>query len=134
MKRETSQGVAGIERRVTIAEVLPREKSRIVYEYDFGDSWLHEILVEKIDGRVPGAPYPMCVDGKRACPPEDCGGIGGYAELLEVLSDPGHEEHEDKLEWLGGQFDPKAFDLGEANGALKPLWRRTRKKALAAKV
>jgi len=121
------------ESRVTIADVAPRARSKFVYEYDFGDTWLHEIKVEKIEDRLPGAPYPMCLDGERACPPEDCGGIGGYAELLEILADPKHEEHAERLEWLGGQIDPEAFDLGEANRGLKPLQRRIRKKTLATK-
>jgi hypothetical protein len=90
-----------------------------IYEYDFGDSWQHEIKIEKIlppeDQR-----YPVCLAGKRACPPEDCGGFPGYLHLLEALSDPGHEEHEDMRDWIGGDFDPEAFDLVETN---KALWR-----------
>lgn len=80
------------------------------YEYDFGDSWNHQILLQEIVPREKGARYPRCVGGERACPPEDCGGIWGYEALLEVINDPAHEEHEEMLEWLGGQFDPERFD------------------------
>lgn len=91
-----------------------------IYEYDFGDSWLHEIKIEKVLTPEKNQRYPVCLAGKRACPPEDCGGFPGYQHLLEALSDPGHEEHEDMLDWIGEDFDPEAFDLVETN---KSLWR-----------
>lgn len=81
------------------------------YWYDFGDDWWHEIVIEK---RLPpdaAAKPAVLLDGAMACPPEDCGGISGYYALLDILSDPEHEEREDLLAWLGGAFDPKAFDL-----------------------
>jgi hypothetical protein len=106
-------------RRVTLAQIAPREKRKFVYEYDFGDSWEHEILVEKILPPEPGAKYPQCVKGKGACPPEDVGGVWGYANFLEAIHNPEHEEHEMYLEWIGGEFDPEAFDLERANLALK---------------
>jgi len=68
-----------------------------------------------------GKRYPVCLTGKRACPPEDCGGIWGYAGFLEAIQDPRHPEHEDMLEWVGGEFDPEAFDLDEVNTALQSL-------------
>ena len=80
------------------------------YMYDFGDGWAHLITLEKILPAKSDQTYPQCLKGKRACPPEDCGGIWGYADLLEILSDPNHEEHENRLEWLGGEFDSEAFD------------------------
>lgn len=80
------------------------------YEYDFGDSWHHTVRLEEIVPRVKGTKYPRCVDGARACPPEDCGGIWGYQELLEVLHDPTREEYKETLEWLGGKFDSEQFD------------------------
>jgi len=80
------------------------------YDYDFGDGWEHEITLEAIVPRRKGEKYPRCLGGARACPPEDCGGVGGYEDLLAVIRDPGHEEHERMLEWLGGRFDPEKFD------------------------
>ncbi|MFE2992241.1 plasmid pRiA4b ORF-3 family protein [Streptomyces sp. NPDC059262] len=92
------------------------------YTYDFGDNWEHDILVEAVEDAEPGTAYPRCLTGRRACPPEDCGGVWGYEYLIEILADPKHEEHDDRLEWLGldsaDQFDPAAFDLAEVNTAL----------------
>jgi hypothetical protein len=95
------------------------EKSKFSYEYDFGDGWEHTILVEKILAPEKGAQYPVCVKGKRACPPEDVGGVWGYQNFLEAIADPEHEEHEEYLVWIGGEFNPEAFDLNEVNGALR---------------
>ena len=80
------------------------------YEYDFGDSWIHKIKFEKIIQATVGEKYPKCIDGQMACPPEDCGGIGGYYDLLSVLNDPKNEEYNEMIEWLGGEFDPEKFD------------------------
>jgi hypothetical protein len=102
------------ENRVKLSQIAV-EKSRFVYEYDFGDSWRHEILVETVLPAVDGIRYPICTAGKRACPPEDCGGVGGYERLLEIIADPDHEEYTSMLEWLGAPFDPEAFDLERAN-------------------
>ena len=92
------------------------------YEYDFGDSWEHDILVEAIQPAEPGVRYPRCTAGRRAGPPEDCGGVWGYAHLLSVLASPRHPEHAGRLKWLGLQspadFDPARFDLAEVNGTL----------------
>jgi hypothetical protein len=82
------------ERRFQLKQVAPQEKIKFVYEYDFGDSWEHQISVEKITQPDSGIQYPICIKGKRACPPEDVGGIGGYYErFLEAMNDPNHEEH-----------------------------------------
>ena len=86
--------------------------------YDFGDGWEHDILVEKILPIEKGIHYPVCIDGKRACPPEDCGGPFGYEELLEILKDPSHPEHEEKFEWLPGDFDSEKFDIKYINREL----------------
>ena len=83
---------------------------RAEYEYDFGDSWQHEVVLEAVRQREANTKYPRCLAGARACPPEDCGGPSGYAELLATIADPTHEEHESTLQWLGGRFDPEAFD------------------------
>jgi Plasmid pRiA4b ORF-3-like protein len=108
-------------RRVTLAALVQGAKDKLLYEYDFGDSWEHELRIEKVLPLEAGKRYPVCLTGKRACPPEDCGGIWGYAGFLEVIQDPRHPEHEDMLEWVGGEFDPEAFDLDEVNTALQSL-------------
>jgi hypothetical protein len=102
-------------------------KFRFLYEYDFGDSWYHEILLENCSDVEPGTEYPVCVDGKRACPPEDCGGIWGYPEFVQAIENPDDERHEELLEWIGGEFDPEAFDPARATKAMKKGledWRR----------
>lgn len=93
-----------------ISHYLSPERPHALYEYDFGDDWLHDIRLEKILPREKGVVYPRCVKGKRACPPEDCGGIWGYEELLKVIVDPDHEEYESMMEWLDEGFDPDHFD------------------------
>jgi hypothetical protein len=109
------------ERRVRLNQIVSGEKFRFIYEYDFGDSWGHELLVEKIVPREKRVRYPVCIKGRRACPPEDVGGVWGYGYFLEAIQDPEHPEHEDYLEWIGGEFDPEAFDLDEINAALSHL-------------
>ena len=131
---ETSSGRYGVaDRELRIGnawasrldEVAPRPQVRFGYTYDFGDEWEHDILVEAVSDSEPGITYPRCLTGRRACPPEDCGGVWGYEDLLEILGDPAHEEHQDRLEWLGldsaDRFDPAAFDLAQANAALSDL-------------
>ena len=111
------------ETKYKLAQLLKKEKDVLVYEYDFGDSWEHIILLEKIlpfDGKTA---LPVCIKGKRARPPEDCGGIWGYKDLLETLADPKHPDHDDMLEWLGGEFDPEAFDLADINDDLAEYCR-----------
>jgi hypothetical protein len=108
-------------RRVTLATLVRGEKCKFLYEYDFGDSWEHELLVEKILPREEGKHYPLCLTGKRACPPEDCGGIWGYVGFLAAIRDPKHPEHKGMLEWIGGEFDPDVFDLDEVNTELQRL-------------
>lgn len=110
------------ETQVTLGEVAPRAKARLVYEYDFGDSWEHDLLVEQVLDPSDGAVrLPACLAGKRACPPEDCGGVWGYERLLHVIADPDDEEHQDMREWLGEDFDPEAFDPAAVNRALHRL-------------
>ena len=107
------------EKRFKLHKVAPREKSKFHYLYDFGDSWEHEILVEKILPLEKGTHYPVCITGKRACPPEDCGGTTGYEELLKILKDQSHPEHEERVEWLPGDFDSEEFDIETVNGRLR---------------
>jgi hypothetical protein len=106
----------------TLSGLCPKVKSKLIYEYDFGDGWEHTIEVQKIVEPEPGAQYPVCLAGKKACPPEDCGGVWGYYDLLEAVADQKHENHDDMLEWLGDDFDPEAFDLDEVNTMLAE-WR-----------
>jgi len=108
---------------ITLAEVCPKPKSKLIYEYDFGDGWEHAVEVQKIVEAEKGVECPVCLAGKRACPPEDCGGVWGYGDMLDALADPKHERHEELLEWLGGPFDPEAFDLDEVNRILTE-WRQ----------
>ena len=96
--------------KVRVADYFDQVGARATYEYDFGDGWVHELRVESIGPRVPKVKYPRCVAGARRCPPEDCGGPPGYAELVATIADPGHEEYASMLEWLGGPIDPEAFD------------------------
>jgi hypothetical protein len=115
------------ENKATLRQVVPRQKDVLGYEYDFGDSWHHRITVEKILGPDPAAPnLAVCFGGARACPPEDCGGASGYDDLLKILRNPKHEEHQSMKEWLGRPFDPQAFDVEKVNTYLKKLkWPRT---------
>lgn len=106
------------EKKVTVLRAIGEHRS-FSYEYDFGDSWDHEVVVEDFVRIPQGLRHAVCLDGQNACPPEDCGGAGGYAELLEVLADPGHEEHEHLLRWVGGAFDATLFDLAGVNVALQ---------------
>jgi len=106
-------------RQIRLEQAAPRVKAKLIYEYDFGDSWEHEVVVEKILPPDPKMKHPVCLKGKGACPPEDVGGVWGYANFLEAINDPKHEEHEMYLEWIGGEFDPEAFDLEEVNAALR---------------
>ncbi|NGZ10637.1 MAG: plasmid pRiA4b ORF-3 family protein [Nitrospira sp. LK70] len=96
-------------------------KQKFEYEYDFGDSWMHDIAVEKTLQPESGATYPFCLAGERACPPEDCGGLWGYQEFLEAIMNPAHTEHEELLAWVGGSFNPEMFDLDAVNASLRRL-------------
>jgi hypothetical protein len=112
------------ESRFKLNQLVGREGFKFRYEYDFGDSWLHDLLVEKILPAENGARYPLCVAGKNACPPEDVGGIGGYANFLEAMTNPRHPEHREYKEWIGGNFDSGRFDLDEVNNGLCHSRRR----------
>ena len=115
------QGDVRDERNVRLCEIAPRVNDSFVYEYDFGDGWGHRVVVEKIlTPEDSPADLPVCLAGARACPPEDCGGVPGYESFLEALRDPTHEEHQAMLTWVGGSFDPEAFDPNQVS---KPLRR-----------
>ncbi len=95
-----------------------------MYKYDFGDSWRHAVRVEEVLAGDPKQRYPRCIGGARACPPEDVGGTPGYARFLRAIGDPRHPERQEYLRWLGGRFDPEAFDAGAVNPSLRRLARR----------
>ncbi len=94
-----------------VDQYLTHGEPLALYHYDFGDSWFHEVRFEAIMGMDARRKYPRCLAGARQCPPEDCGGIGGYAEFLEAISNSKHPEHKKYLEWVGGAFDSEAFDV-----------------------
>ncbi len=107
------------EAKVRLRKLNMKEGSRFTYTYDFGDSWEHTLVLEKIISLEKGMKLPECIKGKRACPPEDVGGPWGYEGFLEAIRDPQNEEHDSYLEWIGGEFDPEAFDLEAANQRLR---------------
>lgn len=106
------------ERRARL-DKLARAGSSFTYTYDFGDNWRHTVAVEKVTPADPSMTYPVCIGGRRARPPEDCGGVSGYENLLAVLADPADEEHASMLEWVGGSFDPDGFETSEFADNLK---------------
>ncbi len=99
--------------KMSIAIIFSEKNPRAHYIYDFGDTWGHEIKLEKILPREKGVDYPRCIDGRRACPPEDCGGVWGYERFLTIIRNPKHEEYEKMREWVGGEFDPEHFNMKE---------------------
>jgi len=114
------------ERGVRLDQVLQTPHAQGLYVYDFGDHWAHEVLVEKIDPGIHEGWLPVCLAGARACPPEDCGGSGGYANLLDALGDVNDTEHDSLLEWIGWPFDPEGFDLNSVNKKLARYRSRVR--------
>ncbi|MDE3091662.1 MAG: plasmid pRiA4b ORF-3 family protein [Chloroflexota bacterium] len=106
-------------RTVRLNQIAPAVKDHFIYLYDFGDSWEHDIVVEKILPLEKDARYPRCLDGKRACPPDDVGGVWGYADFVKAISNPKHPEHDEMREWVGKEFDPEKFDLDGVNGMLE---------------
>lgn len=115
------------DRKVRLQDVLPRVGSKLVYTYDMGDSWEHSVAVEKRMPADPSVTYPMCTGGERACPPEDCGGIGGYYGLLEARQNPEDKRHKELLEWVGEDWDPAAFSVEAVNRVLQPRRRGGRR-------
>lgn len=109
------------EKRYTVADIAPAVKRKFIYEYDFGDGWEHDVVVEKILPPDPAFKHPVCIAGARACPPDDCGGIGGYYDLLDIIADPEHPEHENMMEWIGGEWKEEEFNGEDANRNFKRL-------------
>ena len=119
------------EKKTALYSVLDRVRSKARYLYDFGDDWDHEILLEKFLAPEPGETYPRCIAGAGQGPPEDCGGVPGFYDLLDALADPKHPQHDDLVEWMGGEFDPAAFHLELVNQRLRRLQPRTKKVSTA---
>ena len=120
------------ETAVTVGDFLKKPGDTLAYVYDFGDNWAHRIELEEILQKSPrNRRVPCCLGGERACPPDDCGGVHGYADLLAVLADPNHEEHKDMVAWVAGMvegdgpFEPDAFDLAATNKAIHANRTRT---------
>jgi hypothetical protein len=109
----------------TVEQVLSSVKSKISYLYDFGDDWDHQIVVEKMLERDETVAYPRCTDGRLAAPPDDCGGIWGYQNMVDALAGAAHPDHEHYLDWLGidspSQFDAERFDIAAVNQQLANL-------------
>src|ERR1017187_6810061 len=112
------------ENRPTLNGLLRSSVVRFAYTYDFGDNWEHTIAFEKSEPAVEEQSYPVCIAGKRNCPPEDCGGVWGYEELLAILADPAHPEHAEQIDWTGEEFKPDEFDLERANTVLAARFRK----------
>jgi hypothetical protein len=119
---DEEEGDEGVnERDVRLDQVLVEVGDRLSYEYDFGDSWDHTIRLERIEEYDATTPRARLTGGRRACPPEDCGGIGGYGEILEALADPDHEDEQRRelLTWLGDEYDPDRFSAAETDELLQ---------------
>jgi hypothetical protein len=112
------------ERTVRLSEVLRKTGPKLIYTYDLGDSWEHAIVLERQLPVDPIASYPLCTAGQLACPPDDCGGIPGFYELVEAIADPHHEQHKELRDWLGYDFDLMAFSIDSVNQMLLPARRR----------
>ena len=110
------------ERKYRIDQLLKKPQDTLEYLYDYGDYWQHRVTLEAIKPWDLKVAVPRCIDGGRACPPEDCGGPPGYAELLEIMADPAHPEHQETLEILGDEFEPDSFDVQYANEDLASMW------------
>jgi len=114
------------ENGVRLGTLVDQGVTRFRYVYDFGDDWEHAVVIEKVGPLDPEQQYPSLITGKRACPPEDCGGVYGYYRLLEVLANPSDEEHAELTEWVGGEFDPERLDTERISRALAGIARRRR--------
>jgi hypothetical protein len=102
-----------------VSDLLFNENDQIIYEYDPGDYWIHNILLEKITENPKGTHNPKCIDGQRSCPPENSGGTQGYRSLLQVISNPKHVQYKSYIRWLGRVFDPEYFSPKQVNILLK---------------
>ncbi len=116
---ELIEAVAIVYDDIRLSDVLTKEKDKIEYQYDFGDNWKHEITLEKFLPVDEGIQYPLCIDGKMNCPPDDSGGVRGYMNMLQILEDPNHPDYEMFRVWLGDDFDPEFFNKHIVNELLR---------------
>lgn len=106
---------------VILESVLTESKEKFIYEYDFGDYWVHKITVEKLLPKDNSIKYPICIGGALACPHEDSGGVYGYYEKLEIIKNPEHPEYKEIRKWLGAKFNPEYFDIEKTNKGLSKI-------------
>ena len=116
----TEEGVIDA-RDITLDSLIVQQRETFKYEYDFGDSWMHRVVVERFLREEESMIYPYCMSGKYACPPEDCGGFRGYYNMLEILKDKKHPEYKDLKKWVGNNFDPDYFNVEQVNQKLLRL-------------
>ena len=116
-----SECVAEDESQFRLREVLTHEGARAMYLYDFGDQWEHVMVVEMALQAEPGIRYPHCLEGERRCPPEDCGGVPGYLDLLEAIAHPRRRHSRELLVWAGGDFNPEEFSVSRVNRTLRQV-------------
>lgn len=107
----------------TVRDFLKRAKAKMVYIYDFGDDWTHEIILEGTEKDCKEPFLPACITGEKACPPEDCGGISGFYRMLSQLEDKESEDYEEIRDWLGEDFNPDFFDIKKINKSLKKIFK-----------
>lgn len=117
-QRQARLSTSPLRSNMRVGEVLTEIGGSLTYMYDFGDGWEHKIVVEKHLPEASHADYPVCLEGQLACPPEDCGGVPGYYDLLDVLKHPDDEQYEEMREWIGDDFDPQAFSADAVNRQL----------------
>ena len=108
---------------VSVGEVFTDEGTTAVYEYDFGDGWMHHLELVDRTNHLKQAPLPIVISGDNTCPPEDCGGIHGYKDLIDILKNPNHPEHREYKVWAGKNFNPSNFSVDDCNVELKKLPR-----------
>ena len=106
---------------ISLMDILSIENEQFFYNYDFGDCWLHEITLEKMVLKENKVSYPLCIEGKLNCPPEDCGGIQGFYHVLSIIQNKKHPEYKDTRQWVGKKYDPNVFELEKINRKLKQI-------------
>lgn len=121
------------ERRYALNQVVHKARQKLIYEYDFGDSWEHELLLEKVVAADPSAEYPRCLEGEYNGPPEDVGGLWGFANFVSIMSNPRHKEYAEMREWYGSRYDPLDFDLVAVNKRLKRIKPKRQLRGTGAK-
>lgn len=107
--------------KTLLTDILSLENDNFHYNYDFGDGWLHQITLEQLVGKEEDCIYPTCLNGQLNCPPEDCGGINGFYDMLKILQNKKHPEYKETRTWVGKKYDPESFDLVKVNKQLKQL-------------